>query len=447
MLQLQPPTRPVLTLTLLLLTDFVAVLLVAVLVLWGRQALGGSLDWATYTRLGPILLLFPLVFAFLGLYPGVGVSPPEELRRSAMGLTLVYLMLGSTTFLFQEADRYSRAAFLVGWLVSLVVLPIARGALRAVLAHRPWWGVGVVVVGRQSQQVVGMLAQHPGLGLKPVAVLELEALDQARSWAQRGVRHLILAQPDWQGVMGLERQFPHLLLLPDLGGPVSLWVRALDLAGTLVLEVQQNLLRPWARRLKRGLDLTLVLLGGLLSAPLWLLVALAIRLDSPGPVLFGHQRLGQDGRRFRLWKFRTMVQRADRLLETYLTAHPDLRQEWERDHKLRHDPRLTRVGRWLRKTSLDEIPQLWNVLCGEMSLVGPRPIVEAEKEKYGTQLEVYYQVLPGMTGLWQVSGRNDTSYQQRVQLDVYYVRNWSPWLDLYLLARTVWVVLRARGAY
>lgn len=430
-----------------MLTDFLTVLGVAALVLWGRQVLGGVLEWSTYAPLWPVLLLFPLVFAFLGLYPGVGVSPPEELRRSAMGLTLVYLMLGSTTFLFQEAERYSRASFLVAWLLSLMAIPMARAALRAVWSQQAWWGVGVVVAGRQAQQLAELLQRSPGLGLKPVAVLGAEDLHQAQAWSQRGVRYLILADPDWQDVAGLEQHFSHLLLLPDLGGSVSLWVRALDLAGTLVLEVQQNLLRPWPRRFKRGLDLFLVLVGGLVALPLGLLISLAIRLDSPGPVLFGHWRVGKDGRRFRVWKFRSMVQQAEKILQEHLATHPQLRAEWERDQKLRKDPRLTRVGRWLRRTSLDEIPQLWNVWCGEMSLVGPRPIVEAEMHRYGDQLAVYYRVLPGVTGLWQVSGRNDTGYQQRVQLDVYYVRNWSPWLDLYLLARTVWVVFGARGAY
>jgi lipopolysaccharide/colanic/teichoic acid biosynthesis glycosyltransferase len=142
-----------------------------------------------------------------------------------------------------------------------------------------------------------------------------------------------------------------------------------------------------------------------------------------------------------------MVQNADRLLHEYLQQHPELREEWERDQKLRNDPRITRVGRFLRKTSLDEFPQLWNVLLGEMSLVGPRPIVEDEVKRYGSLFALYTKVRPGLTGLWQVSGRNDTTYAERVAMDAYYVRNWSPWLDLYILARTVWVVLFGKGAY
>jgi lipopolysaccharide/colanic/teichoic acid biosynthesis glycosyltransferase len=138
---------------------------------------------------------------------------------------------------------------------------------------------------------------------------------------------------------------------------------------------------------------------------------------------------------------------ADKYLALYLEQHPDRAVEWERDHKLKNDPRVTRLGRLLRKTSLDEIPQLWNVIRGDMSLVGPRPIVSDEVSKYGAGYSLYTQVLPGVTGLWQVSGRNDASYIERVALDSYYIRNWSVWFDLYVLGRTVRAVLAGSGAY
>jgi Undecaprenyl-phosphate galactose phosphotransferase WbaP len=180
--------------------------------------------------------------------------------------------------------------------------------------------------------------------------------------------------------------------------------------------------------------------------PLWLMIAAAIKLDSRGQVFYGHRRL-HGSEDFTAWKFRTMVPNADSVLERYLHENPEMREEWERDHKLKSDPRITRVGSLLRTTSMDEIPQLWNVLKGDMSLIGPRPIVEAEAEKYGKRFGLYERVKPGLTGLWQVSGRNDTTYQERVYLDSYYVRHWSVWLDLYILARTVGVVFSRSGAY
>jgi len=191
----------------------------------------------------------------------------------------------------------------------------------------------------------------------------------------------------------------------------------------------------------------LTLAGGIVALPLIVLIMAWIKLDSPGPIFYSQARIGRNGRRFRAWKFRSMVIDADKLLETYLAQHPELRKEWARDHKLKKDPRVTRAGRFLRRTSLDELPQLWNVLQGEMSLVGPRPITEKEVEKYGGAFEVYKKVNGGITGLWQVSGRNDVSYEERVYWDQFYVRNWSVWLDCCILFRTIAVVLLSKGAY
>jgi Undecaprenyl-phosphate galactose phosphotransferase WbaP len=191
----------------------------------------------------------------------------------------------------------------------------------------------------------------------------------------------------------------------------------------------------------------LAVLAGTLLLPILLIIALALKLESRGPAFYRQNRLGRGGRAFRLWKFRTMVPEADRILREYIENHPECAREWERERKLKSDPRVTCIGRILRKTSLDELPQLWNVIRGEMSLVGPRPIVRDEIPKYGEGFPLYKQVLPGITGLWQVSGRNDTSYLDRVALDSYYVRNWSPWFDIYVLARTVRAVLVGAGAY
>ena len=170
-------------------------------------------------------------------------------------------------------------------------------------------------------------------------------------------------------------------------------------------------------------------------------------MDSTGGVFYGHKRIGKGGREFTAWKFRTMVVDADLKLKEYLERNPESLAEWDATHKLKDDPRITWLGRILRRFSLDEFPQLWNVIKGEMSLVGPRPIVADEIHHYGNRFDPYTWVKPGMTGLWQVSGRNDTTYEERVSLDEYYVRNWSMWLDVYILARTVAIVLRRKGAY
>jgi Undecaprenyl-phosphate galactose phosphotransferase WbaP len=208
-----------------------------------------------------------------------------------------------------------------------------------------------------------------------------------------------------------------------------------------------GLLGSRARLFKRVFDLMVVALLGVLALVPGVLIGLAIAIDSRGPVFFAHTRVGEARRSFRLWKFRTMVGDADALLERYLRQRPERASEWDRTHKLKDDPRVTRVGRFLRKTSLDELPQLWNVLRGDMSMVGPRPIVAAEAAKYGPAFGLYTQVLPGLTGLWQVSGRNDTQYSRRVELDCHYIRNWSAARDLAILFRTAGVIVRGRGAY
>lgn len=206
---------------------------------------------------------------------------------------------------------------------------------------------------------------------------------------------------------------------------------------------------PADRRSKRAADLVLTALLGLGALPLILVCAVLVRLSSPGPIFYRAQRLGANLQPFRIWKFRTMVEHGDEVLERHLAEHPGERLEWQSRFKLRHDPRVTPVGRFLRMTSLDELPQLGNVLRGDMSLVGPRPIIDAERSLYGSERAawVFSRAKPGITGLWQVSGRSHSAYRERVELDVEYVHRWHLLLDLKILVRTVGTVLLCRGAY
>ena len=201
------------------------------------------------------------------------------------------------------------------------------------------------------------------------------------------------------------------------------------------------------RVLKRSMDVFLVVVSSPLLLVLFAVIAAAIRISSPGPIFFSHRRIRRHGAFFSMWKFRTMCVNSAEVLDTYLAAHPEARAEWCRSHKLRNDPRVSRVGNFLRRTSLDELPQLWNVLTGSMSLVGPRPIVAAEVEKYGEYFADYCAVKPGLTGLWQVSGRSALTYAQRVQLDRKYARNWSFKADLKILLKTFSSVVNQDGAY
>ena len=237
--------------------------------------------------------------------------------------------------------------------------------------------------------------------------------------------------------------------VPELFGlPTSnISARGMMEEQAVVLRVQNNLARKSNRIMKRIFDIVATVCGGILILPIFAIVAVLIYLDSPGPIVFGHKRVGQGGKEFPCYKFRSMVPNAQEALEVYLKENPTAREEWERDFKLKDDPRVTRIGKFLRKTSLDELPQLWNVLVGDMSLVGPRPIVRDEIVKYGDYINDFYLVPPGITGVWQVSGRSDTTYEERVLMDSWYVHNWSVWIDIVYLLKTVLAVVKSKGAY
>ena len=330
--------------------------------------------------------------------------------------------------------------------------------------------------GPAAAQTIRNLRRHPEIGLKPIAVFSdgppgkdpatgeaithlheapiVGTLNQLRQvTAAHHMPYAITSVSDLgvercrQIVRRFSRQFSHMVIVPPALPFSSLWLRTIDLAGTMGVESQYMLHDFRRQTLKRLLDLALVAL----FAPAWLtlmgVIALAIVLETGRPVLYRQTRIGRGGGEFRIFKFRSMVADADEVLRHYLDQHPELRAEWQATRKLKDDPRITRVGRFLRRTSLDELPQLFNVIRGDMSLVGPRPIVESEKNLYGKDYSYYMRTKPGMTGLWQVSGRNDLSYDERVMLDTYYARNWSVWLDIYLLSRTLFAVVFCRGSY
>ena len=464
------PRRLTNTVLCLIAADLFTLLLSVAISLLCKSMVSGIPTWEPYLRLAPFLFVFIAVYALVGLYGGVALSPPEELRRAMLSSVIVFVVLGAATVSLRGASKYFTWVMFLAILLSLFLLPLLRGLLRSRFANEPWWGSPAVVFGAgdAGQRVVSTLLDQPGLGLKPVAVVDD---DPEQPGAIRGVpvmrgfelaamvpqscefAYAVVAMPGvpssrfLASIESYGLRFSRILMIPNLANFCSLWVNPRSVGGMLGLEVCQQAFvreRQWP---KRVLDLTLTLLGAVVVLPIIALLALWIKADSPGPVFYSQQRIGQDGKQFQAWKFRSMVQNADGILQRYLDDNPILREEWERSHKLRNDPRITRAGGFLRRTSLDELPQLWNVLKGEMSLVGPRPIVEAEIPKYGNKFSLYTKVKSGLTGMWQISGRSDTSYDERVQLDSFYVRNWSVWLDLYILFRTIEIVLLRKGAY
>jgi Undecaprenyl-phosphate galactose phosphotransferase WbaP len=447
--------------------DSVAIMLTGTLVLLGKRASSGSLDIHRYLALWPVLGVFIAIFFSSHLYPGVIHNAVTELRRLVLAVTLSFLVLAGLIFVTRSSDEYPGRVLLLWWMVAIIVTPLLRSVVRERICRRSWWGIPVAVfnTGDESIQIIRELENHPEIGLRPVVVLSssypvgprhtLPVVDIRLAAAVRacGVERAMIALPDagsgklLEELEKFESIFPRLMMMHSSTDLYSLTVDARQLGGCLAVEFRRDLLLPIPRFTKRAIDLLAVALTVPAVVLTILVVGLLVRLESPGPIFYGHRRIGRGHSKFRIWKIRTMQVNGDKLLQDALAKDEALREEWLRERKLRCDPRVTRVGKFLRKTSLDELPQFWNVLRGEMSLVGPRPIVEEEIPAYGQNFSLYCRVTPGLTGLWQVSGRNEVSRRDRVRLDSYYVRNWSPWLDLNILARTARVVITGQGAY
>jgi Undecaprenyl-phosphate galactose phosphotransferase WbaP len=241
--------------------------------------------------------------------------------------------------------------------------------------------------------------------------------------------------------------FRYNVVIPNYHNITTIWMSVRDFSGILGIDTSNKLKLTWNLIIKRILELVTVIIGGIIILPFLLLTALIIKLNSPGPVLFKQKRIGKDGKEFTFYKFRSMATDAEKQLQVLMENNTALKEEWEKTHKLQNDPRITSFGKIIRRTSIDEFPQLINILKGDMSLVGPRPIVEDEIQKYGKDFNRVFSNRPGLTGLWQVSGRSDTEYHDRISYDTYYLQNWSIWLDLWIIYKTFGVVLFGKGAY
>lgn len=436
----------------------------------GQAILGyGPVSTITLVSMVPNIVAWIGLRASMGLYPGYGLDQVEELRRQTMAMLATFTIILVFAFVSHLGDTLSRL-FLLAWALGLLIAaPAARYFAKAMIRKSGRWGKSVVLLGDNETgvEIASVLQKEWQLGFRPVCFFDnhtaelaaeaepyLETLDAAAILADEyGVDTVVFTMQETEPahlvklVGRASTSFRYVIVMPNLAGITNSAVIARDFAGNFAVEIKQTLLFPWARRTKHALDILLTLGGGLLISPLLIAIVILIKLESPGPVFYGHRRVGAAGKHFRCWKFRTMYTNAEQLLDQFLQGNPHLRAEWEQTFKLRNDPRVTRVGRLLRKTSLDELPQLWNVLLGQMSLVGPRPIVDAEIPKYGDVYNLYLRIRPGISGFWQVSGRSNTSYAERVKLDAYYVHNWSVWLDLVILVRTMGSVLRGRGAY
>jgi undecaprenyl-phosphate galactose phosphotransferase len=391
---------------------------------------------------------------------------------------IAVLAMTDAALLYLTKWQFSRAVMLLNWALAPVFLICARLAMKRSLARLGGWYRPMVIVGWGENAIETALAFKDetlmGFTLKAfliplgkekfahnivnrfgntVPCISLGANPEV-TLEDLGDPHIVLALEQGgidtyqEMVLQLGRRNQHMQVVPSLRGLPLYGMEASHFFAheVLLLTVRNNLARRLPQFVKRCFDLSVSTAALIFGFPFLLLIALKV-LGTGRPIFYGHKRVGQDGKTFNCYKFRTMAPNADKLLADLLSSSAGARAEWARDFKLKDDPRITAIGHFLRKTSLDELPQLWNVLVGDMSLVGPRPVVTAELERYGTQVDYYLEAKPGITGLWQISGRNDVTYETRVYLDAWYVKNWSLFNDIVILLRTVKVIFRREGAY
>lgn len=411
---------------------------------------------------------YQIAYALRGLYPGYGVDIIEELRSLTYSTTIAFIIFFLITFLLENITNQSRYLTISAYLFALVLIPIGRSIIRKICSNKRWWGIPVVIIGagRAGERVIDSLMKQKQVGLRPIVAVD----DDIDRWGYiQGVpviggleiipeiasrlcnEHAIIAMPRVKAQRQREiinkysKYFAHTTIIPDMFGLSSLWVSVRDFGGILGLELQQKLLSRSAQIRKRIFDIILGSILLVLSAPLMLIIAILVKIDSHGKIFFKQERMGINDTRFKIIKFRTMHSDAEQRLSTILKSNPKLRREYEIYHKLKDDPRLTRIGKFLRKYSLDELPQFWNVIKGDMSLIGPRAYIPWEKIKMNGYDELILKVKPGISGLWQVTDRNKSSFEERNLMDVYYIRNWSMFLDIYIVARTIAVVITGRS--
>ncbi|WP_251454381.1 sugar transferase [Veillonella intestinalis] len=420
-------------------------------------------------------LIAPALFLFMMFLCNCYRAPLpywDRVRNLFKGVSYSIILTVFLMYAANVAGDVSRLFIVFSWVFTFVFLLAGRYIFERILISHGILKIPVVIIGagKTAELLLKSFERHPIMRYEIVGFIDdnpicknlikkyplLGTFDEMENiLIKTKIQHVIVCAPGLDPkklislITRLEILVKNVSFVPELIGlPVAnVSVQGLMEENMILVSVKNNLARPYYRVLKRLFDMVLTLAGMVVFLPFGIIISILIFVTDPGPVLFAHKRVGQNGKSFKCYKFRSMVVNAEMALKEYLQVNPEAQEEWNNDFKLKHDPRITWVGRILRKTSLDEFPQLINVLKGEMSLVGPRPIVEAEIEKYGEYINDFYLVPPGITGVWQVSGRSDTTYEERVRMDSWYVHNWSVWIDIVYLVKTVKIVLQGKGAY
>ncbi|HCI5691587.1 TPA: undecaprenyl-phosphate galactose phosphotransferase WbaP, partial [Klebsiella variicola subsp. variicola] len=390
----------------------------------------------------------------------------EILRTLVIFAVIEIAVMAFTTWSF------SRFLWVLTWALILILLPLARMSTKRLLDSMGLWRRDTWIIGSDSNAreaykaissernlglvIVGFVASDGGIPvggtIEQIPVIENDVdwllnIDKKTQFIVAVEAHQSEMRNTWLRNFMI-KGFRYVSVIPTLRGmPLdSTDMSFIFSHEVMIFRVQQNLAKWSSRILKRIFDIVGSLCIIIILSPALIYISRKVKVDG-GPAIYGHERIGKDGRPFKCLKFRSMVVNSKDVLEQLLATDINARKEWDATFKLKNDPRITKIGGFLRRTSLDELPQLFNVLKGEMSLVGPRPIITAELERYNEEVDYYLLSKPGMTGLWQVSGRSDVDYETRVYLDAWYVKNWSMWNDIAILFKTIAVVLKKDGAY
>lgn len=469
------------SLLLLILSDFAVVLISFSLAYFIRDEILPAifprffafplLSFASFIKLFYFGWIWLFIFAYERLYTR-RFPFWQEVKVLLKSTTLASLAIMVTIFIARKQIEFSRAIVVMAWMLSLVLFPLIRCTVKLLLVKLNLWKKKLIILGvlqtslavlkniksnrTMGYEVVGFLDDDPEkagksfLGVKVIGRIdELEKLSEAY-----GSKDIIVAIPHLSRtklkklLSRCEAVSDSMWLIPRSGDFITEGVDLEVLGDVLSLYIKKNLAKPWNIFLKTTFETILTVLVTILFIPVFLIIAMAIKLDSAGPVIFTQKRIGQNQRIFNLFKFRSMHMHNEEILYHYLKENTEVQKEWAQFKKLKNfDPRVTRVGKFIRRYSLDELPQLINILRGEMSLVGPRPYLVKELEDNDTFKERLALVRPGITGLWQISGRSEIPFKERISMDEYYIRNWSLWLDITILLKSMKIWLSKKGAY
>ena len=420
-------------------------------------------------------VIIPLVFIFFLYYTKVNerfILYWETLQRTFYAVMYGEIFCVVLLYLFKSSNYVSRTYVMIFFIMVFLCLCISRQMMIKICRKLNLMKEIVVFIGagKTTEKIIEFTRNNNCFGIKIAGILEdgaekkicadkyymFQNLQELKDYVERfKIRTVIIAVPDMQKerlldlIEDLQPVVRNLMFVPNIVGmPVfNLEVKRLYENNMVLLGIKNNLAKKTNRRIKRVFDIVFSLATMVIILPVSIIVMIGIMIESPGASpIFKHYRVGKGGKLFPCYKFRSMVPNAQEKLKAYLQKNPEAQQEWQANFKLKNDPRITKIGKFIRKTSIDELPQFINVLKGEMSWVGPRPIIKDEVHYYGKNIQDYYSVLPGITGMWQVNGRSETSYDERVKLDVWYIRNWSVWIDIVLLIKTFKVVINRKGA-